>query len=135
MSKFLVETHYTCVFKIVHELEELNEKSLSDIDNRRTRSIEYYNKVRNDDDFKHKIKEYKAKWFQVNKEKLRQEAFDKYKNDPEYRNRQIDKAKKAYAKRTEGIEKKKRGRKPKERVDEIPKERRPRGRPKIDIKV
>ena len=27
MSKFLVETHYTCTFKIVHELDELNEKS------------------------------------------------------------------------------------------------------------
>ena len=28
MSKFLVETHYTCTFKIVHELDELNEKAL-----------------------------------------------------------------------------------------------------------
>ena len=27
MSKFLVETHYTCTFKIVHELDELNEKA------------------------------------------------------------------------------------------------------------
>ena len=35
MSKFLVETHYTCAFKIVHELEELNEKTLVDIDNRK----------------------------------------------------------------------------------------------------
>jgi len=25
MSKFLVETYYTCTFKIIHELEELNE--------------------------------------------------------------------------------------------------------------
>ena len=40
MSKFLVETHYTCVFKIVHELEELNEKSLSDIDNRQDGRVE-----------------------------------------------------------------------------------------------
>ena len=35
MSKFLVETHYTCTFKIVHELDELNEKSLSEVDNRK----------------------------------------------------------------------------------------------------
>ena len=28
MSKFLVETHYTCTFKIIHELDELNEKSI-----------------------------------------------------------------------------------------------------------
>ena len=34
MSKFLVETYYTCTFKILHELDELNEKVLSDIDNR-----------------------------------------------------------------------------------------------------
>ena len=34
MSKFLVETHYTCTFKIVHELNELNE-NLIDIDNRK----------------------------------------------------------------------------------------------------
>ena len=40
MSKFLVETHYTCVLKIVHELEELNEKSLSDIDNRQDGRVE-----------------------------------------------------------------------------------------------
>ena len=40
MSKFLVETHYTCVFKIVHELDELNEKSLSDIDSRKDGKVE-----------------------------------------------------------------------------------------------
>ena len=40
MSKFLVETHYTCTFKIVHELDELDEKSLSDIDNRQDGKVE-----------------------------------------------------------------------------------------------
>jgi len=40
MTKFLVETHYTCTFKIVHELDELNEKSLSDIDNRKDGKVE-----------------------------------------------------------------------------------------------
>tara|TARA_Y100000590_G_scaffold7163_1_gene9182 strand:+ start:1084 stop:1917 length:834 start_codon:yes stop_codon:yes gene_type:complete len=40
MSKFLVETHYTCAFKIVHELDELNEKSLSDIDSRKDGKVE-----------------------------------------------------------------------------------------------
>jgi len=33
MSKYLVETFYTCTFKIVHKLDELNEKILSDLDN------------------------------------------------------------------------------------------------------
>ena len=40
MSKFLVETYYTCTFKIIHELNELNEKKLSDIDNRKDGKVE-----------------------------------------------------------------------------------------------
>ena len=40
MSKFLVETYYTCTFKIMHELSELNEKQLSDIDNRKDGKVE-----------------------------------------------------------------------------------------------
>ena len=40
MSKFLVETHYTCTFKIIHELNELNEKELSNIDNRKDGKVE-----------------------------------------------------------------------------------------------
>ena len=34
MSKYLVETFYTCSFKIVHKLDELNEKKLSELENR-----------------------------------------------------------------------------------------------------
>ena len=40
MSKFLVETYYTCTFKILHELDELNEKVLSDIDSRQDGKVE-----------------------------------------------------------------------------------------------
>ena len=40
MTKFLVETYYTCTFKIVHELDELNEKSLSNIDNKKDGKVE-----------------------------------------------------------------------------------------------
>ena len=40
MSKFLVETYYTCTFKIIHELNELDEKKLSDIDNRKDGKVE-----------------------------------------------------------------------------------------------
>ena len=43
MSKFLVETHYTCSFKIVHELDELNEKAMSDIDSRKDGRVEIIN--------------------------------------------------------------------------------------------
>ena len=34
MSKYLVETYYTCTFKLVHTLDELNEKKLSELENR-----------------------------------------------------------------------------------------------------
>jgi len=34
MSKYLVETFYTCTFKIVHKLDELNEKKFSELENR-----------------------------------------------------------------------------------------------------
>jgi len=34
MSKYLVETFYTCSFKIVHKLDEINEKNLAEIENR-----------------------------------------------------------------------------------------------------
>ena len=43
MSKFLVETHYTCTFKIVHELDELNENELLNIDNRKDGKVEIIN--------------------------------------------------------------------------------------------
>ena len=34
MAEYLVETFYTCTFKIVHKLDELNEKKLSELENR-----------------------------------------------------------------------------------------------------
>ena len=34
MSKYIVETFYTCTFKIIHKLDELNEKRLSELENR-----------------------------------------------------------------------------------------------------
>ena len=34
MSKFTVETFYTCTFKVIHKLDELNEKKLSELENR-----------------------------------------------------------------------------------------------------
>jgi len=40
MTKYLVETFYTCSFKIVHKLEELNEKKLSELQHRSDGKIE-----------------------------------------------------------------------------------------------
>ena len=34
MSKYIVETFYTCTFKIVHKLDELNENKLTELDKR-----------------------------------------------------------------------------------------------------
>ena len=34
MSKYIVETFYTCAFKITHKLDELNEKKISELENR-----------------------------------------------------------------------------------------------------
>ena len=40
MSKYIVETYYTCSFKIVHKLDELNESKLSELQNRNDGEIE-----------------------------------------------------------------------------------------------
>ena len=34
MSKYIVETFYTCTFKITHNLDELNDRKLSELENR-----------------------------------------------------------------------------------------------------
>ena len=40
MKKFLVETYYTCTFKTVHTLDELNDVELSKIDSRKDGEVE-----------------------------------------------------------------------------------------------
>ncbi len=40
MSKYLVETFYTCTFKITHKLDELNEKKLAELDKRKDGQFE-----------------------------------------------------------------------------------------------
>ena len=40
MKKFIVETYYTCTFKTVHTLNDLNDNELSKIDNRTDGSVE-----------------------------------------------------------------------------------------------
>ena len=40
MKKFVVETYYTCTFKTVHTLDDLNDKELSKIDERNDGSVE-----------------------------------------------------------------------------------------------
>ena len=40
MKKYIVETYYTCTFKTVHSLDELNDKELSKVDKRTDGSVE-----------------------------------------------------------------------------------------------
>ena len=40
MKKFIVETYYTCTFRTIHTLNELNDKELSKIDNRNDGEVE-----------------------------------------------------------------------------------------------
>ena len=40
MTKYVVETFYTCSFKIVHKLDELNEKKLSELENRKDGEVQ-----------------------------------------------------------------------------------------------
>ncbi len=70
MSKFLVETHYTCTFKIIHELNELNEKSLSDIDGRKDGRVEIIDVTVNNRKTKKAGNEKKVNKFEV-KDKIK----------------------------------------------------------------
>ena len=47
MSKYLVETYYTCTFKVVHRLNELNEKELANIENRNDGKVEIVDVILN----------------------------------------------------------------------------------------
>ena len=40
MKKYVVETYYTCTFKTVHTLDNLNDSELSKIDNRSDGEVE-----------------------------------------------------------------------------------------------
>ena len=41
MKKFIVETYYTCTFKTVHTLENLNDQELSKIHKREDGEVDY----------------------------------------------------------------------------------------------
>ena len=56
MSKYIVETYYTCTFKIVHKLDELNEQKLSELENRNDGNVQIIDvKLKDPIDFELKI--------------------------------------------------------------------------------
>ena len=40
MPKYLIETYYTCTFKITHKLDEINETEYSKLDQRKDGNVE-----------------------------------------------------------------------------------------------
>ena len=50
----------------------------------------------------------KSAWFQENKDRIRQQQLERYNNDDEYKIKMLQKSKRAYEKRTEGVEKQQR---------------------------
>ncbi len=110
-------------------LKDMLKKYLRQIETQRKHSNQYANKLNNDETLKLKNQATKSTWFQENKDRLRQRQLERYNNDEEYKIKTLQKSKRAYEKRTLGIEKQKRGRKP---IDPAPKPNipKPRGRPR-----
>ena len=96
MSKFLVETHYTCTFKIVHELNELNEKELSNIDSRKDGKVEVLDVTVNNRKTKKAGTEEKLEKFKVK---------NNFSIDHKSKEKNIDSFKKAETNKNLGIKK------------------------------
>lgn len=94
-------------------MNDIMMKYVKQLEVKRTNSAVYAKRMATDEQYQEKAKQYKSQWFQDNKERLKGEQLEKYKNVPEYRERINQKNKRAYERRTEGVEKQKRGRKPK----------------------
>ncbi len=79
MKKYIVETYYTCTFKTVHSLDDLNEKEMSNIDNRDDGEVEVIEVKLNNRKTK-KIGNHKTK--QINKkDAINNEVNEKIKRD------------------------------------------------------
>ena len=79
MKKYIVETYYTCTFKTIHNLDDLNEKEMSNIDNRDDGEVEVIEVKLNNRKTK-KIGNHKTK--QINKkEAINNEVNEKIKRD------------------------------------------------------
>lgn len=115
-------------------LIKYGEKYLNNHEKQKIRSLNYYNKMKNDPEFLRKRREQKQIYYQNNKDKINEKRTEKYKNDEEYKQRKKDFDKKYYNTLTAFNVKNKRGRKPKinqEEATETTKQpRRGRGRPK-----
>ena len=88
MKKYLVETYYTCTFKTIHSLSELNEKSMSEIDKRDDGIVEVIEVKLNNRKTK-KIGENKSKDIKKEKVKIIDQTIEKKVNNLVQNNSQI----------------------------------------------
>ena len=100
-------------------------------DSQRERAYNYYVKMKDNEDFKERLKANKQSYYQKHKDSIREKERTKYINNTEYHDKIRERAKQKYLEKSVDIPKTKRGRKPKP-VDEnnisIPKRR---GRPSL----
>ena len=66
MKKYIVETYYTCTFKTVHSLNDLNDKALADIDNRNDGDVEVIDVKLNNRKTKKVVKDTKKSYTKSN---------------------------------------------------------------------
>ena len=66
MKKFIVETYYTCTFKTIHTLDNLNDQELSKIDNRKDGEVEVID-VKLNNRKTRKVGDKKALWKKIDK--------------------------------------------------------------------
>ena len=88
MKKYLVETYYTCTFKTIHGLSELNEKSMSEIDKRDDGIVEVIEVKLNNRKTK-KVGESKSKDIKKEKAKIIDQTIEKKVNNLVQNNSQI----------------------------------------------
>ena len=88
MKKYLVETYYTCTFKTIHSLDELNEKSMSEIDKRDDGTVEVIEVKLNNRKTK-KVGESKSKDIKKEKVKIIDQTIEKKVNNLVQNNSQI----------------------------------------------
>ena len=70
MSKYIVETFYTCTFKTIHTLDELSEKKLSDLEKRNDGEVQIID-----------VKLNNRKTKKANNKDKQKEDVEKFKND------------------------------------------------------
>ena len=62
MKKFIVETYYTCTFKTIHSLNDLNDSELAKIDSRTDGNVEVIDVKLNNRKTKKLVKKTKEKF-------------------------------------------------------------------------